>query len=71
MNEPFRDGWYHFTPSGENIDICWQAGVERCVHVQAGIGVMSAMVQTDHGFEPMGFQIWRGLRQLFLRLYGV
>ena len=28
-------------------------------------------VKIDHGWEPMGFQIWRALRQLFLRLYGV
>ena len=28
-------------------------------------------VKIDHGWEPMGFQIWRALRQLFIRLYDV
>jgi len=28
-------------------------------------------VKIDHGYEPVGFQIWRAFRQLFLRLYGV
>jgi putative peptide zinc metalloprotease protein len=28
-------------------------------------------VRFDHGFEPIGFQAYRSLRQLFLRLYGV
>ena len=28
-------------------------------------------VKIDHGFEPVGFQIWRALRQLFIRLYDV
>jgi len=28
-------------------------------------------VKFDHGFEPVGFQIARNMRQLFLRLYGV
>lgn len=28
-------------------------------------------VRFDHGFEPIGFQAWRSLRQLFLRLYNV
>ncbi|WP_172327529.1 peptidase M50 [Mangrovicoccus sp. HB161399] len=30
-----------------------------------------ARVKIDHGYEPIGFQAWRSLRQLFLRLYGV
>jgi putative peptide zinc metalloprotease protein len=28
-------------------------------------------VRFDHGFEPLGFQAWRALRQLFLRRFGV
>jgi len=28
-------------------------------------------IKIVHGFEPIGFQVWRSLRQLFLRLYGV
>ena len=28
-------------------------------------------VRFDHGFEPLGFQAWRSLRQLFLRRFGV
>ncbi len=28
-------------------------------------------VRFDHGYEPIGFQLYRSLRQLFLRLYGV
>lgn len=28
-------------------------------------------VKIDHGWEPMGFQIWRAFRQLFIRLYGI
>lgn len=29
------------------------------------------MVRFDHGYEPLGFQAYRSLRQLFLRLYNV
>ena len=29
------------------------------------------MVRFDHGFEPVGFQAYRRLRQLFLKLYNV
>jgi putative peptide zinc metalloprotease protein len=28
-------------------------------------------VRFDHGFEPVGFQAWRALRQLLLRLFDV
>lgn len=28
-------------------------------------------VRFDHGYEPLGFQAWRSLRQLFLRRFGV
>ena len=28
-------------------------------------------VRFDHGLEPLGFQAWRALRQLFLRRFGV
>jgi len=28
-------------------------------------------VRFDHGFQPIGFQAWRSLRQLFLKLYDV
>jgi putative peptide zinc metalloprotease protein len=28
-------------------------------------------VRFDHGFEPLGMQAWRSLRQLFLRRFGV
>tara|TARA_R110000850_G_scaffold56287_1_gene132753 strand:+ start:37882 stop:38142 length:261 start_codon:yes stop_codon:yes gene_type:complete len=28
-------------------------------------------VRFDHGYTPMGFQAYRSLRQLFLRLYNV
>ena len=28
-------------------------------------------VRFDHGYEPIGFQAYRSLRQLFLRLYNV
>jgi putative peptide zinc metalloprotease protein len=28
-------------------------------------------VRFDHGFEPLGLQAWRALRQLFLRRFGV
>jgi putative peptide zinc metalloprotease protein len=28
-------------------------------------------VRFDHGFEPMGFQIYRSFRQLFLKLFNV
>ncbi len=28
-------------------------------------------VRFDHGFEPLGIQVWRALRQLFLRRFGV
>ena len=28
-------------------------------------------VRFDHGYEPLGFQAYRSLRQLFLRLYNV
>lgn len=30
-----------------------------------------ATVKLDHGFQPVGFQLWTALRQLFLRLYSV
>jgi hypothetical protein len=28
-------------------------------------------VRFDHGYEPLGIQAWRALRQLFLRRFGV
>ena len=28
-------------------------------------------VRFDHGYEPLGWQVWRALRQLFLRQFGV
>ena len=28
-------------------------------------------VRFDHGYEPLGMQAWRSLRQLFLRRFGV
>jgi putative peptide zinc metalloprotease protein len=28
-------------------------------------------VRFNHGFEPVGFQLYRGLRQLFLRRFDV
>jgi len=28
-------------------------------------------VRFDHGYEPLGIQVWRSLRQLFLRRFGV
>jgi putative peptide zinc metalloprotease protein len=30
-----------------------------------------ALVRFDHGPEPMGFRVWRGMRQLFLRQFNV
>jgi putative peptide zinc metalloprotease protein len=28
-------------------------------------------VRFDHGYEPLGFQLYRSLRQLFLRQFSV
>jgi putative peptide zinc metalloprotease protein len=28
-------------------------------------------VRFDHGYEPLAFQAWHSLRQLFLRRFGV
>lgn len=38
---------------------------------QTGFLGQRVYVRFDHGFEPVGFQIYRSLRQLFIRLFSV
>jgi len=33
--------------------------------------VISSGTRVDHGTEPIGFQVYRSIRQVFLRLFDV
>ena len=47
--------------------------IEIAVPREAQTGYLGqrVYVRFDHGVEPVGFQIYRSLRQLFIRLFSV
>jgi putative peptide zinc metalloprotease protein len=56
----------HGTKTFENLFQFDIEMVDPMEHVYVGA---RAHVRFDHGFEPAGFQIYRGLRQLFLKRF--
>jgi putative peptide zinc metalloprotease protein len=53
--------------------------VERVFEIEIGLPAEArtgflgqrVYVRFDHGYEPVGFQVYRALRQLFIRVFGV